>query len=179
MDVWQIFCFWFIVVLNCLLQVLTAGGQIRPGMTVIRTPVQQAGALGKTILRTPLVVQQGAPRPLAYLLLLIRCHCKCCLCLHACVFLCKCIRSSHTVAPNHLSSPPRSGWAAAGHPDHPWPGCHHDGSRRQPGYHGYGPAGSQPSSTRTNCHRHPATSTGPVQTDPHPALPASPGQCLR
>ncbi|KAG7269985.1 LOW QUALITY PROTEIN: hypothetical protein CRUP_027537 [Coryphaenoides rupestris] len=40
-------------------QVLTAGGQIRPGMTVIRTPVQQAGALGKTILRTPLVVQQG------------------------------------------------------------------------------------------------------------------------
>ncbi|CAL8257563.1 unnamed protein product [Arctogadus glacialis] len=38
---------------------LPAGGQIRPGMTVIRTPVQQAGALGKTILRTPLVVQQG------------------------------------------------------------------------------------------------------------------------
>uniref|UniRef100_A0A668A4H6 Bromodomain PHD finger transcription factor n=1 Tax=Myripristis murdjan TaxID=586833 RepID=A0A668A4H6_9TELE len=40
-------------------QVLAAGGQIRPGMTVIRTPIQQAGSLGKTILRTPLVVQQG------------------------------------------------------------------------------------------------------------------------
>ncbi|KAJ3614943.1 hypothetical protein NHX12_018512 [Muraenolepis orangiensis] len=40
-------------------QVLTAGSQIRPGMTVIRTPVQQAGPMGKTILRTPLVVQQG------------------------------------------------------------------------------------------------------------------------
>ncbi|XP_071382070.1 nucleosome-remodeling factor subunit BPTF-like, partial [Centroberyx affinis] len=40
-------------------QVLAAGGQIRPGMTVLRTPIQQTGALGKTILRTPLVVQQG------------------------------------------------------------------------------------------------------------------------
>ncbi|XP_074486723.1 nucleosome-remodeling factor subunit BPTF-like isoform X2 [Sebastes fasciatus] len=40
-------------------QVLAAGGQIRPGMTVIRTPIQQTGAMGKTILRTPLVVQQG------------------------------------------------------------------------------------------------------------------------
>uniref|UniRef100_A0A4W6FTQ3 Bromodomain PHD finger transcription factor n=1 Tax=Lates calcarifer TaxID=8187 RepID=A0A4W6FTQ3_LATCA len=40
-------------------QVLSAGGQIRPGMTVIRTPIQQTGPMGKTILRTPLVVQQG------------------------------------------------------------------------------------------------------------------------
>ncbi|XP_030637750.1 nucleosome-remodeling factor subunit BPTF-like [Chanos chanos] len=40
-------------------QVITAGGQIRPGMTVIRTPIQQGATLGKTILRTPLVVQQG------------------------------------------------------------------------------------------------------------------------
>ncbi|KAJ8399676.1 hypothetical protein AAFF_G00407810 [Aldrovandia affinis] len=40
-------------------QVITAGAQIRSGMTVIRTPLQQAGALGKTILRTPLMVQQG------------------------------------------------------------------------------------------------------------------------
>uniref|UniRef100_A0A7N8WTB1 Bromodomain PHD finger transcription factor n=1 Tax=Mastacembelus armatus TaxID=205130 RepID=A0A7N8WTB1_9TELE len=39
--------------------VLAAGGQIRPGMTVIRTPIQQTGPMGKTILRTPLVVQQG------------------------------------------------------------------------------------------------------------------------
>ncbi|KAM8880253.1 nucleosome-remodeling factor subunit BPTF-like isoform 8-T9 [Spinachia spinachia] len=40
-------------------QVLPAGGQIRPGMTVIRTPMQQTGPMGKTILRSPLVVQQG------------------------------------------------------------------------------------------------------------------------
>ncbi|KAI1896742.1 hypothetical protein AGOR_G00097940 [Albula goreensis] len=40
-------------------QVITAGAQIRSGMTVIRTPLQQAGPLGKTILRTPLMVQQG------------------------------------------------------------------------------------------------------------------------
>ncbi|MED6231855.1 hypothetical protein ATANTOWER_011068 [Ataeniobius toweri] len=40
-------------------QVLGVGGQIRPGMTMIRTPIQQTGAVGKTILRTPLVVQQG------------------------------------------------------------------------------------------------------------------------
>ncbi|KAK1886043.1 Nucleosome-remodeling factor subunit BPTF [Dissostichus eleginoides] len=40
-------------------QVLAAGAQIRPGMTVIRTPIQQTGQMGKTILRTPLVVQQG------------------------------------------------------------------------------------------------------------------------
>uniref|UniRef100_A0AAQ4NPJ3 Bromodomain PHD finger transcription factor n=1 Tax=Gasterosteus aculeatus aculeatus TaxID=481459 RepID=A0AAQ4NPJ3_GASAC len=40
-------------------QVLGAGGQIRPGMTVIRTPMQQTGPMGKTILRSPLVVQQG------------------------------------------------------------------------------------------------------------------------
>uniref|UniRef100_A0A672IHS4 Bromodomain PHD finger transcription factor n=1 Tax=Salarias fasciatus TaxID=181472 RepID=A0A672IHS4_SALFA len=40
-------------------QVLAGGGQIRPGMTVIRTPIQQTGPMGKTILRTPLVVQQA------------------------------------------------------------------------------------------------------------------------
>ncbi|XP_047189812.1 nucleosome-remodeling factor subunit BPTF-like isoform X1 [Scophthalmus maximus] len=40
-------------------QVLTTSTQIRPGMTVIRTPIQQTGPMGKTILRTPLVVQQG------------------------------------------------------------------------------------------------------------------------
>uniref|UniRef100_A0A7N8XF58 Bromodomain PHD finger transcription factor n=1 Tax=Mastacembelus armatus TaxID=205130 RepID=A0A7N8XF58_9TELE len=38
---------------------IITGGQIRPGMTVIRTPIQQTGPMGKTILRTPLVVQQG------------------------------------------------------------------------------------------------------------------------
>uniref|UniRef100_A0AAQ5XRQ1 Bromodomain PHD finger transcription factor n=1 Tax=Amphiprion ocellaris TaxID=80972 RepID=A0AAQ5XRQ1_AMPOC len=38
---------------------VNSGGQIRPGMTVIRTPIQQTGAMGKTILRTPLMVQQG------------------------------------------------------------------------------------------------------------------------
>ncbi|XP_074116656.1 nucleosome-remodeling factor subunit BPTF isoform X7 [Sminthopsis crassicaudata] len=38
-------------------QVIT-GTQIRPGMTVIRTPLQQS-TLGKTIIRTPLMVQQG------------------------------------------------------------------------------------------------------------------------
>lgn len=41
------------------LQVLAGGGQIRPGMTMIRTPIQQTGPMGKTILRTPVVVQQG------------------------------------------------------------------------------------------------------------------------
>ncbi|XP_023675299.2 nucleosome-remodeling factor subunit BPTF isoform X2 [Paramormyrops kingsleyae] len=40
-------------------QVITAGTPLRPGMTVVRAPLQQAGTLGKTILRTPLVVQQG------------------------------------------------------------------------------------------------------------------------
>uniref|UniRef100_UPI00398E63FC nucleosome-remodeling factor subunit BPTF isoform X3 n=1 Tax=Pristiophorus japonicus TaxID=55135 RepID=UPI00398E63FC len=42
-------------------QVLTTGGatQIRPGVTVIRAPFQQTAALGKTIIRTPLMVQQG------------------------------------------------------------------------------------------------------------------------
>ncbi|KAJ8264107.1 hypothetical protein GJAV_G00145260 [Gymnothorax javanicus] len=43
-------------------QVITAGAQIRSGMTVIRTPLPQAGALGKTILRTPLMVQSGQPQ---------------------------------------------------------------------------------------------------------------------
>ncbi|XP_031210312.1 nucleosome-remodeling factor subunit BPTF isoform X8 [Mastomys coucha] len=41
-------------------QVIT-GPQIRPGMTVIRTPLQQP-ALGKAIIRTPVVVQPGAPQ---------------------------------------------------------------------------------------------------------------------
>ncbi|XP_059804286.1 nucleosome-remodeling factor subunit BPTF isoform X12 [Hypanus sabinus] len=42
-------------------QVLTTGGttQIRPGVTVIRAPFQQTAAIGKTIIRTPLMVQQG------------------------------------------------------------------------------------------------------------------------
>ncbi|KAJ8002115.1 hypothetical protein DPEC_G00176460 [Dallia pectoralis] len=40
-------------------QVLTTGAHIRPGMTVIRTPIQQAGTMGKTVLRTPLMMQQG------------------------------------------------------------------------------------------------------------------------
>ncbi|XP_053712587.1 nucleosome-remodeling factor subunit BPTF-like isoform X1 [Synchiropus splendidus] len=39
-------------------QVLAPGSQIRSGM-VIRTPVQQTGSMGKTILRTPVMVQQG------------------------------------------------------------------------------------------------------------------------
>ncbi|XP_059235962.1 nucleosome-remodeling factor subunit BPTF isoform X10 [Mustela nigripes] len=41
-------------------QVIT-GPQIRPGMTVIRTPLQQS-ALGKAIIRTPVMVQPGAPQ---------------------------------------------------------------------------------------------------------------------
>ncbi|XP_046701308.1 nucleosome-remodeling factor subunit BPTF-like isoform X2 [Silurus meridionalis] len=40
-------------------QVITTGGQLRTGMTVLRTPTQQGAALGKSILRTPIVVQQG------------------------------------------------------------------------------------------------------------------------
>ncbi|XP_073800557.1 nucleosome-remodeling factor subunit BPTF isoform X13 [Danio rerio] len=40
-------------------QVLTTGTTLRPGMTVIRSPLQQATTLGKTIIRTPLMVQQG------------------------------------------------------------------------------------------------------------------------
>ncbi|KAF5897783.1 nucleosome-remodeling factor subunit BPTF isoform X2, partial [Clarias magur] len=39
--------------------VTTTGGQLKPGMTVLRTPTQQGAAVGKTILRTPIVVQQG------------------------------------------------------------------------------------------------------------------------
>lgn len=31
-------------------------------MTVLRAPVQQGAALGKTIIRTPIVVQQGLDR---------------------------------------------------------------------------------------------------------------------
>ncbi|XP_063097905.1 nucleosome-remodeling factor subunit BPTF isoform X12 [Cavia porcellus] len=41
-------------------QVIT-GPQIHPGMTVIRTPLQQS-TLGKTIIRTPVMVQPGAPQ---------------------------------------------------------------------------------------------------------------------
>ncbi|XP_050959277.1 LOW QUALITY PROTEIN: nucleosome-remodeling factor subunit BPTF [Labeo rohita] len=40
-------------------QVLTTGTTLRPGMTVIRSPLQQTTTLGKTIIRTPLMVQQG------------------------------------------------------------------------------------------------------------------------
>ncbi|XP_072548952.1 nucleosome-remodeling factor subunit BPTF isoform X3 [Salminus brasiliensis] len=38
-------------------QVTTTGTPLRPGMTVVRSPLQQATALGKTIIRTPLMVQ--------------------------------------------------------------------------------------------------------------------------
>uniref|UniRef100_A0A8C6FX96 Bromodomain PHD finger transcription factor n=1 Tax=Moschus moschiferus TaxID=68415 RepID=A0A8C6FX96_MOSMO len=41
-------------------QVIT-GPQIRPGMTVIRAPLQQS-TLGKAIIRTPVMVQPGAPQ---------------------------------------------------------------------------------------------------------------------
>uniref|UniRef100_A0A6Q2YJG8 Bromodomain PHD finger transcription factor n=1 Tax=Esox lucius TaxID=8010 RepID=A0A6Q2YJG8_ESOLU len=44
-------------------QVITTGAQIRPGMTVIRTPLQQGTPMGKTIIRTPLMVQQGPAAP--------------------------------------------------------------------------------------------------------------------
>ncbi|KAK3520498.1 hypothetical protein QTP70_024113 [Hemibagrus guttatus] len=40
-------------------QAATAGTPVRPGMTVVRSPLQQATTLGKTIIRTPLMVQQG------------------------------------------------------------------------------------------------------------------------
>uniref|UniRef100_A0A673MKV3 Nucleosome-remodeling factor subunit BPTF-like n=1 Tax=Sinocyclocheilus rhinocerous TaxID=307959 RepID=A0A673MKV3_9TELE len=40
-------------------QVITTGTALRPGMTVIRSPLQQTTTLGKTIIRTPLMVQQG------------------------------------------------------------------------------------------------------------------------
>ncbi|XP_043941023.1 nucleosome-remodeling factor subunit BPTF isoform X2 [Protopterus annectens] len=43
-------------------QVITGGAQIRPAVTVIRTPIQQTGTLGKTVIRTPLMVQQGQPQ---------------------------------------------------------------------------------------------------------------------
>lgn len=42
-----------------LYKVITTGGQVRTGMTVLRTPAQQGAALGKTIHRAPMVVQQG------------------------------------------------------------------------------------------------------------------------
>ncbi|XP_053530358.1 nucleosome-remodeling factor subunit BPTF isoform X4 [Ictalurus punctatus] len=37
----------------------TTGTPLRPGMTVVRSPLQQATTLGKTIIRAPLMVQQG------------------------------------------------------------------------------------------------------------------------
>ncbi|XP_075207616.1 LOW QUALITY PROTEIN: nucleosome-remodeling factor subunit BPTF [Anomaloglossus baeobatrachus] len=40
-------------------QVITAGAQIRPAMTVIRTPTLPQSSAGKPIMRTPLMVQQG------------------------------------------------------------------------------------------------------------------------
>ncbi|MCJ8739357.1 hypothetical protein PDJAM_G00046330 [Pangasius djambal] len=40
-------------------QATTTGTPVRPGMTVVRSPLQQATTLGKTIIRTPLMVQQG------------------------------------------------------------------------------------------------------------------------
>ncbi|XP_029621597.1 nucleosome-remodeling factor subunit BPTF isoform X7 [Salmo trutta] len=39
--------------------VIATGAQIRPGMTVIRSPLQQGTTMGKTIIRTPLMMQQG------------------------------------------------------------------------------------------------------------------------
>ncbi|KAB1265320.1 Nucleosome-remodeling factor subunit BPTF [Camelus dromedarius] len=42
-------------------EVVITGPQIRPGMTVIRTPLQQS-TLGKAIIRTPVMVQPGAPQ---------------------------------------------------------------------------------------------------------------------
>ncbi|XP_058266792.1 nucleosome-remodeling factor subunit BPTF isoform X2 [Hemibagrus wyckioides] len=44
---------------NSTQQATTAGTPVRPGMTVVRSPLQQATTLGKTIIRTPLMVQQG------------------------------------------------------------------------------------------------------------------------
>uniref|UniRef100_A0A8C7FYX1 Bromodomain PHD finger transcription factor n=1 Tax=Oncorhynchus kisutch TaxID=8019 RepID=A0A8C7FYX1_ONCKI len=38
---------------------IATGVQIRPGMTVIRSPLQQGTTMGKTIIRTPLMMQQG------------------------------------------------------------------------------------------------------------------------
>ncbi|XP_051987787.1 nucleosome-remodeling factor subunit BPTF-like isoform X10 [Xyrauchen texanus] len=40
-------------------QVVTTGTPIRPGMAMIRSPLQQTTTLGKTIIRAPLMVQQG------------------------------------------------------------------------------------------------------------------------
>ncbi|XP_065108949.1 nucleosome-remodeling factor subunit BPTF isoform X5 [Paramisgurnus dabryanus] len=40
-------------------QVITTGTPLRPGMTVIRSPLQQPATIGKTIIRTPVMVQQG------------------------------------------------------------------------------------------------------------------------
>ncbi|XP_062874525.1 nucleosome-remodeling factor subunit BPTF isoform X2 [Trichomycterus rosablanca] len=40
-------------------QITMTGIPVRPGMTLVRSPLQQATALGKTVIRTPLIVQQG------------------------------------------------------------------------------------------------------------------------
>lgn len=40
-------------------QATTTGTPVRPGMTVVRSPLQQTTTLGKTFIRTPLMVQQG------------------------------------------------------------------------------------------------------------------------
>ncbi|XP_028828585.1 nucleosome-remodeling factor subunit BPTF-like isoform X2 [Denticeps clupeoides] len=40
-------------------KVFTTGGQLHPATTVIQAPVQQGGAIGKNILHTPHMVQQG------------------------------------------------------------------------------------------------------------------------
>lgn len=54
--------FCVLAIMFCLIvyaQVITTGTALRPGMTVIRSPLHQATTLGKTIIRTPLMVQQG------------------------------------------------------------------------------------------------------------------------
>ncbi|XP_062853895.1 nucleosome-remodeling factor subunit BPTF-like isoform X2 [Trichomycterus rosablanca] len=39
--------------------IAAAGVQLRPGVTILQAPAQQGAAVGKTIIRTPIVVQQG------------------------------------------------------------------------------------------------------------------------
>uniref|UniRef100_A0AAY4A9F1 Bromodomain PHD finger transcription factor n=1 Tax=Denticeps clupeoides TaxID=299321 RepID=A0AAY4A9F1_9TELE len=61
MDFQQTFATW---VQQCqsakgTLAVFTTGGQLHPATTVIQAPVQQGGAIGKNILHTPHMVQQG------------------------------------------------------------------------------------------------------------------------
>lgn len=47
-----------------------SGTPLRPGMTVIRAPLQQS-TLGKTIIRTPVMVQQGI-LPASRLILILK-----------------------------------------------------------------------------------------------------------